>query len=341
MNKNEFHDIIRASCNALKLFCNMILNTKIKKVICFAVSGFMCGALLTSFTFSSINKYSKKKSMGGFETPASPVFTASIDENPDEKEIEAALADDDLPLLTYKTYRVKPEDQIGKIAVENNISQDTLISVNNIKSTRTLQIGTYLRIPNIPGILYTVREDGETIEDISKKYEISAEKCSTVNNKALTVSLKSGETLFLPDAQMDQFARAEINGDLFHKPLKARWYLSSRYGWRSSPFNGKRSFHGGSDMACASGTKIYAALAGKVTFTGYNDTYGNYVIIQHHSGYKSLYAHMSSISCQTGDYVTTESVIGRVGSTGMSTGPHLHFAVYKNGKGVDPLSLCK
>jgi murein DD-endopeptidase MepM/ murein hydrolase activator NlpD len=67
--------------------------------------------------------------------------------------------------------------------------------------------------------------------------------------------------------------------------------------------------------------------------------YGNYVIITHHSGYKSLYAHMSQITCKRGNFVYTNTMIGRVGSTGQSTGPHLHWTVYKNGKTVNPLSL--
>ena len=92
-------------------------------------------------------------------------------------------------------------------------------------------------------------------------------------------------------------------------------------------------------MATSQGTPIYAALDGKVTTTGYSAVYGNYVIITHHSGYKSLYAHMSKITCKKGNFVYTNTVIGRVGSTGQSTGPHLHWTVYKNGKTVNPMSL--
>ena len=92
-------------------------------------------------------------------------------------------------------------------------------------------------------------------------------------------------------------------------------------------------------MACPMGTNIYAALPGKVTATGYNATYGNYVIIAHHSGYKTLYGHMSAILCHSGQYVTQDSRIGKVGSTGLSTGPHLHFTVFKNNKQVNPENL--
>lgn len=336
MKKNEFYDIITGSKNALVTFYNMVFNSKIKKVVSFAVTGFCLGAVITTVSITTLNKKTNKTAMGGFESSANPEFAKEIS---DTFEIENEIANEELPPLTYKTYRVKQGDMIGVIAEQNNISQDTLITVNHISSTRTIQVGTYLKIPSIAGILYTVREDGETFEKIAEKYDISADKCAEVNNMAMTVSLKAGDTLFLPDAQMDNITRQEINGDLFHKPLKNRYWLTSPYGWRSSPFSGKRSFHGGTDMAIASGTNIYAALDGRVSFTGYNDTYGNYVIVTHHSGYKTLYAHMSSISCKKGQYVYTNTVIGKVGSTGMSTGPHLHFAVYKNGKSMNPMSL--
>ncbi|MCQ2573780.1 MAG: M23 family metallopeptidase [Treponema sp.] len=349
MNKKEFHDTMLASKKALITFYNMIFNTKIKKVVNLAVVGFVSGIAVTTIVISTINsRFSEKNAMGGFESPSNPDFSKSEDSNTLVPELalennqanSLITADSSLPPLTYKTYRVKQGDMIGIIAEENDVSQDTLITVNHITATRSLQIGTYLKIPSIPGILYTVRQDGETFDSIAKAYDISAEKCAVVNNMAQDVSLKAGSTLFLPDALMDDLTRKEINGDLFHKPLKSRYYLTSNYGWRTSPFNpGKRSFHGGTDMATSAGTSIYAALDGRVSFTGYNETYGNYVIITHHSGYKTLYAHMSSISCKKGQYVYTNTIIGKVGSTGMSTGPHLHFAVYKNGKGMNPMSL--
>lgn len=241
--------------------------------------------------------------------------------------------------LCYYTYRVKKGDMIGFIADSFNITQDTIISVNNIHQSRLLQIGQYLKIPSMPGIIYTVRKDGETIDSVAAKYEISAEKCARVNSMQKDSKLLAGLTLFVPDAQLDWVTRQEINGDLFHKPIHHRYWLSSYYGWRSSPFSGKRSYHSGVDMACPLGTPVYAALAGKVTSVGFNSVYGNYVIVTHHSGYKTLYGHMTVSLVTKGKYVDTGTKIGTVGSTGMSTGPHLHFTVYKNGKTVNPAAL--
>lgn len=244
--------------------------------------------------------------------------------------------------VTYLSYRVKPGDMIGRIAERYGVTEDTLLSVNNIQNSRTLQINQYLRIPSMTGILYTVNKDGETVKDVAEKYEINADECAYINKIALESSLKSGASLFLPGARMDFTTRQEINGDLFVKPLHSYYYLSSYYGYRTSPFDSsKRTFHSGIDMAAYQGTLIYPALAGTVTETGYSAVYGNYVIVAHHSGYKTLYGHMSKILARKGQVVNTASQIGRVGSTGMSTGPHLHFTVYKNGKTVNPLGLIK
>jgi murein DD-endopeptidase MepM/ murein hydrolase activator NlpD len=96
----------------------------------------------------------------------------------------------------------------------------------------------------------------------------------------------------------------------------------------------------GLDFVCPQGTKIYAALAGKVSAVGYNATDGYYVKVNHHSGYETLYGHMKqAASVKVGQSVSTYTVLGYVGSTGNSTGPYLHFAVYKNGKTVNPLDV--
>ena len=252
---------------------------------------------------------------------------------------------DDIPVddgenaLSYMSYRIKKGDMIGKVAEQFGVTQDSIISVNNIRNSRTIQVGEYLKIPTKPGILYTVKKNGETIETIATEKKVDSEKCSEANHIALKQELSEGTTIFLPDAKLSWSELQEINGDLFRKPIRASWYRSSNYGWRSNPFTGSRSFHSGVDMACPMGTSVYAAMPGRVVETGYNATYGNYIILQHTSGYKSLYGHLSAILITRGSYVTQDSRIGKVGSTGMSTGPHLHFTVFKNGRTVNPVAL--
>ena len=213
--------------------------------------------------------------------------------------------------------------------------------VNAIRQSRLLQVGQYLKIPSMPGILYTVKQTGETPETIAAKFEVSADKCALVNSLSKNAAMDSGVTIFVPDAELDWVTKQEINGDLFRRPLHGRYWLSSYYGWRKSPFTGSRTFHSGIDMAAPHGTPVYASLPGRVAAVGYNETYGNYVIISHHSGYRTLYGHMSAVLVVRGQNVDMNTRIGRVGNTGLSTGPHLHFTVFKGGKTVNPLGLLR
>lgn len=242
--------------------------------------------------------------------------------------------------LTYMSYRIREGDMVGIIAERFGLSQDTLISVNNIRKTRLIQIDEYLRIPSMSGVLYTTKTNDETPFSIAEKYQVSAKKTASVNDFEEDTLLEVGVTVFVPDAFLDWVTRQEINGDLFLRPLRSRYYISSNYGWRNSPFTGARSFHTGIDMAAPKWTPIYGALTGRVTTAKKNDrVYGNYVVVTHHSGYSTLYGHMEDLNVSVGQIVSTNSVLGWVGSTGMSTGNHVHFSVFKYGKSVSPVSL--
>ena len=315
-------------------------NIAFQLVLTFCVGAFVAGTAV--FIIKSVPKNGR----GGYESPVMPQYNEEFSEL--EKESDAELLakaeasenqEQELKPLTYWTYRIRPGDMIGLIAEKYDVSQDTLISVNNIRASRLIQPGQYIKIPSEEGILYTVKKDGETPATISEKYEVDAARCAFVNKMGVDDELKVGSSIFVPGAEMDSITLSEINGDLFRKPLHTWYRLTSYFGWRPSPFTGRRSWHGGIDMACPRWTKIYAGMAGRVADTGYNNTYGNYVIINHMNGYKTLYGHMERIDCSPGQWVTTESVIGRVGSTGASTGPHLHFTVFKRGKMVNPLNL--
>jgi murein DD-endopeptidase MepM/ murein hydrolase activator NlpD len=130
-------------------------------------------------------------------------------------------------------------------------------------------------------------------------------------------------------------------GELFKCPITAKWRLSSPYGNRADPFTGVKKFHTGMDMAAPTGTPVKAALDGKVVAVSFNQVYGNYVIISHINGYQSLYAHLHTATAKVGQRINQGDKLGLVGSTGYSTGPHLHFTVYKNGKLVNPQELIK
>lgn len=249
----------------------------------------------------------------------------------------SVISEIEIPKLYYNVYTVRKGDVVGEIASNFGVSQDAIISLNKLRNTRTLQIGQFLKIPSMDGIIYTVKK-GDTPENIADSYKISLEKLALVNNLSDN-SFIPGTTVFLPDAKLDWVTIQEINGDLFKTPIHGSYRISSRYGWRNDPFTGNRSFHNGIDLAIYKGTPVYSALEGRVTSTGYSKIYGNYVIIRHHSGYQTLYGHLNSILTSNGKYVTQTSKIGTVGSTGRSTGPHLHFTVYKNGATINPATV--
>lgn len=122
-------------------------------------------------------------------------------------------------------------------------------------------------------------------------------------------------------------------------PTKGR--LTSKFGNRRDPFGRGTSFHEGIDIANSPGIDIWAAARGKVTYSNYKSGHGRTIIIDHGNGYKTLYAHNSKLLVDVGDMVEKGQVIAKIGNTGRSTGPHLHFEVHKNGMPIDPLTVLK
>jgi len=130
-------------------------------------------------------------------------------------------------------------------------------------------------------------------------------------------------------------ASAYANGS-FIFPVESYTYISSRFGERIHPITGELKNHNGMDIAANMGTAVYAADGGKVVLAEWYGGYGNCIMIDHGNGYKTLYGHLSYIGVKNGQAVTQGNTIGQVGSTGNSTGPHLHFEVYLNGSRIDP-----
>jgi murein DD-endopeptidase MepM/ murein hydrolase activator NlpD len=117
----------------------------------------------------------------------------------------------------------------------------------------------------------------------------------------------------------------------------AKGWLTSRFGSRVSPFTGRRQKHNGIDIAAASGTSIYAPARGRVTFAGRKGPLGNSLVIDHGFGVKTIYGHNKELHVSVGDTVERGQEVAAIGSTGRSTGPHLHYVVEVNGKPRDPL----
>lgn len=151
-------------------------------------------------------------------------------------------------------------------------------------------------------------------------------------------SLLERQAASLAELKTDVIARRQYLAAL---PTRwpARGIITSRFGYRQSPFGGGREFHDGLDIAAGTGAPIFAAGNGRVTFASWLAGYGRTVIIDHGYGYRTQYSHTSSILVRRGQKVKKGDLIARVGSTGRSTGPHLHFMISVKGKLVDPLGI--
>ncbi len=161
--------------------------------------------------------------------------------------------------------------------------------------------------------------------------ETPAEEEKTEENK---LDGESGEKSEIEDTAVAVMASLGHN-DKIVTPLNGR--ITSRFGYRTNPISGKYGLHTGVDIAADEGTNIVAAYNGVIKDTGYGDKRGNYVLMLHQDGTQTLYCHCSRVLVDEGTVIRAGETIALVGSTGWSTGPHLHFEIRKNGTSVDPM----
>ncbi len=238
--------------------------------------------------------------------------------------------------LKVADYRTQAGESISQIAQRFRLNLDTVISWNDIRDARSIRPGTVLSIPNSDGLKYTVRR-GDTLEQIAKANGLPLNAVLDWNRlPSSTISV--GQALFLPGVHMRTNDLNRVLGNLFIYPVRGK--ISSFFGSRPDPFTGIRRFHNGVDIVNAPGTPVMAAMAGTVEDVGFNNNYGYYVILRH-SGYQTLYGHLSRYVVERRAKVQQGEKIGELGTTGYSTGPHLHFSIFRNGEAVDPLPFLK
>lgn len=166
-------------------------------------------------------------------------------------------------------------------------------------------------------------------------YQTLSEQLNSKDGKESGKSTAAGQTVqpvTSPEGRVPDMRDEEIS-DL---QLPVRAPVSSSFGIRRDPFSHEAKFHKGIDLAAPEGTRIVPALQGKVVYAGYMGGYGNTVVVQHSGKLQTRYGHLGSIAVKIGDIVDSQDILGTVGSTGRSTGPHLHFEVTRSGVAVDP-----
>ena len=238
--------------------------------------------------------------------------------------------------LKVVQYKARAGDSISSIAARYKLNLDTLISWNEIRDARSIAVGAVFDVPNSDGLKYHVRR-GDSLERIARTAGIELNAILDWNRLPSSV-ISVGQELFLPGARMNPNELNRILGSLFMYPVRGR--ISSTFGERHDPFSGIMRFHNGIDIVAPRGTQVAAAMAGTVRVVGYNANFGRYVILGH-TGYQTMYAHLDQALVSRGGKVQQGQKIGLLGNTGYSTGPHLHFSVFRNGEAIDPIRFLK
>jgi len=259
----------------------------------------------------------------------------------------------DKPRAEMASYEVQPGDTLSNIGEKFGVSVDTIRWANpdKIKTVKAvLKGGDVLNIPPVNGVVHKVKS-GETVYSIAKKYDISAQGIvdfpfnDFTNDE--TFALAVGQTLVVPEGVMPDVQPWSPTSSLARVLTPDAGSVSATGSW-IWPASGRitqryLAWHKGIDIANKSGGSILAADSGKVVVAGWLDNagYGNRVMVDHGNGYQTLYAHLSKISVRVGQSVKRGDMLGLMGSTGRSTGTHLHFEIRTAGGNVNALNYLK
>lgn len=238
-----------------------------------------------------------------------------------------------MPVIKMRMHIVKEAETLEDIAAAYEIDVDTLHGANE-NLTELIHPGDKLLILPKKGVLYTVTE-GDTLWRIAKLFDVDVKNILDENDKSENF-LKIGEKLFIPGAKPRAVEAASLP---VSRQIETQFTLPCA-GVVSSPFGTRWGhMHAGIDIANDPGTPIKAALAGKVTYAGWLSGYGNAIMLEHREGYSTLYGHLQKIGVEKGSFVNRGQIIGEMGSTGNSTGPHVHFEVRHSGVLINPTKV--
>ena len=253
-----------------------------------------------------------------------------------EKEILEKI--EDTAVITYKTYAITVNGEQTD-EVDTEIEAEDIVT--NLEKDVKEGVDFKLGIVEVFKTEKTETSKEKTIEDLNeiklaktKAYEDEQARLEQerIAKEEAERAEKAKRYAVMASAMTTSYGSGNISGLSLTNPLRVNPLITSRFGEGGS----RRYTHTGVDLATALGTPIYPIAAGTVTFVGYSGSYGNKVEIDHGDGIVSWYAHCNTLNVSVGSSVTTDTCIATVGSTGNSTGPHLHLEIRINGSAVNP-----
>jgi LysM repeat protein len=266
------------------------------------------------------------------------VLSASTDSPTIDTQISSKVRD------SIIDYKVQEGDTVASIANKFGVSLDTIRWENSLTKDR-IKVGQNLKILPVTGIAHTVSK-GDTVYSIAKKYDSNSQAIidfpfNTFTNDE-TFELAIGQIVIVPEGVMPAPAVAPRVRQV--TPDAGSVTASGQFVWPTAGSITQRHtwYHPGLDVANSVGTLVVAADSGRVIYAGWDGTgYGNMVFIDHGNGFKTRYGHLSQVMVISGQNIGRGQAIGKMGSTGRSTGSHTHFEIYLNGVRVNPLNYLR
>jgi murein DD-endopeptidase MepM/ murein hydrolase activator NlpD len=245
------------------------------------------------------------------------------------RESAATIADS----LTIYRYVPRAGEDLLSVAARCSMPYSAMATLNRLNHPSMLTAGSPLLLPSIPG-LFVPEDPASDLEQLLASTRLSTPETDSV---ALTIGGANGRRVFyfFPGGEFGPTERAFFLNRGFHFPLRS-FRLTSGFGMRKNPVTGNMRLHEGLDLAAPLGAEVYAAGDGIVTEIGNDPVYGIYMVIKHEGNWASLYGHLQKTGITLRSSVKSGMLIGWVGNTGQSTGPHLHFELRQNGKAQDP-----
>jgi hypothetical protein len=237
-----------------------------------------------------------------------------------------------LDYLVIYAYDSAGEDMY-RLAARCNIPYAALATLNRLPHPSGFTGAGTRYLPSMPGLFIPLEPETDLERLLITGRGVDAGIPLTVRRNGRAERFR-----FIPGGEFSATERIFFLTEGFRFPLKT-YRITSAFGPRINPVTGNLRTHQGLDLAAPEGTEVYAARDGVVAETGVDGVYGNYVILQHGDNWASLYGHLSEITADLRRTVRSGTVIGRVGSTGQSTGPHLHFEIRQFGRAQDPGKL--